>query len=306
MKHMKCERCGNQFPMGELVVVSGQPVCHPCMDEARARGRGPGVQDTVTRMTDPTICTNCGMDAGRVELPLLAGLPTCDKCINGFRRRPFPLWIKVAMAGLAALAVFALVRNLRFFQGQVEARRADRAWAAGNVEEAAYQMQAAANHVPEVRGFQDEALYFRGIYFLSQDMNADAAETLRALQQRVGHAKGLDHYLAVAEANAAFDNKDYDTFLAKARAQAELDPKNADCIATLASAWACKYAATGDEAAKKEALGWLDKAKELAPADDDGFGDYEARILYRIQTREIITAEEYHRRLSEGLGKAAP
>jgi hypothetical protein len=120
-----------------------------------------------------------------------------------------------------------------------------------------------------------------------------------AFKKRHPDFKAADDLLREAETSAAFDSKDYDTFLAKAREEERAHPGEAHSTAQVASALACKYAATGDEQFRKESLEKLEEARKAAK-DDEGFKQYEARIMHRLRTREIIDKEEYDRKFRKG------
>jgi hypothetical protein len=70
--------------------------------------------------------------------------------------------------------------------------------------------------------------------------------------------------------------------------------------ADVASALACKWAVTADTGFKKEAYEYLARARELAGADNPDFTEYEARILYRIDSRRIIKKAEHDALFPEG------
>ncbi len=68
---------------------------------------------------------------------------------------------------------------------------------------------------------------------------------------------------------------------------------------SLASAYACLFAATGDEAARKEAVSRLpseDERAALSPEEQK----YVNRIEYRLATRDIILSKEFDRRFPQG------
>ena len=107
-----------------------------------------------------------------------------------------------------------------------------------------------------------------------------------------------DDALLQAEAGAAFDAKDYDTFLAKSMEVLKRHPNEPMALAAVASAYACKYAATGLDAHRQEALKYLDSAAQRGQGPE--LAEYRQRILHRLQTREIISREEFYRRFPLG------
>lgn len=96
----------------------------------------------------------------------------------------------------------------------------------------------------------------------------------------------------------AFAKKDYDGFVAIASEEWSKYP-GADTAGALASALACKYAVTGDDSIRQKAEQMLAKAHEMAQKDPDeqkNMEEYYPRIRYRLDSRQIITKQQYDRR----------
>jgi tetratricopeptide (TPR) repeat protein len=106
------------------------------------------------------------------------------------------------------------------------------------------------------------------------------------------------------KAGIAFDAKDYETHLALNREAFALEPAGAHWAAGVAGGLACRYATTGDEAARREALDMLAQAERLAQsggADDRAVvADAAERIRHRLETRRILTKAEYDRIVRDG------
>jgi tetratricopeptide (TPR) repeat protein len=99
----------------------------------------------------------------------------------------------------------------------------------------------------------------------------------------------------------AFSRKDYDGFLQISEKEWNIAP-SASTAAGLASALACKYVVTQDAAYKQRSEEMLSKAKELSTNDKEDmatFSEYEDRILYRLNSRQIITKTEYDRKFRQ-------
>ena len=109
----------------------------------------------------------------------------------------------------------------------------------------------------------------------------------------------VDLYMLHAQSGMAFDAGDYDEFLEIAQRYEQKVPDHYMGKAMLASAWACKHARSGDLASRVVALDWLDQARNMA-GNDPQFSEYEQRILHHIHSRQIIRAEEFHRRFPDG------
>ncbi len=135
---------------------------------------------------------------------------------------------------------------------------------------------------------------------LSEDQAAEAVPLLRQSMLRFPPEwrREIEVVLLHAEGSAAFDAKDYDTFLAKQEEVLRRQPGDAMAVAAVASAHACKYATTGEARHKEQSLRYLEQATQRAPGPDAE--EYRQRILHRLETREIITRAEFHRRFPQG------
>ena len=306
MKHATCERCGQTFPMNDVFAVLGHMLCEGCGNEFLAARTDPLPAGAVVPQVDPTVCRLCQADGGERELPRVAGLPACDACEHHLRHRPFPAWVKFSFAGLLALAVLSFFLNLRFFQGYVEIRRAGRASRRGDIAAAASLMTAAARHLPEQPELAEIAALFTGIELMAQDKSAEAVAVLKGPWPRLsGDLRPMaEEALLRAEAGAAFDAKDYDTFLAKEKELLKRNPGSGMAMAAVASAHACKYAVSGLESHKQEAMKLLESASRQS--QDPEFPQYRQRILHRLHTREIITRKEFEQRFPQGWSPEAP
>ena len=98
----------------------------------------------------------------------------------------------------------------------------------------------------------------------------------------------VDHY----DASVTFAKKDYDGFLAISEKSWQIQ-QNAITAAGVASALACKYAATGDISFRRRSEDIVAKARELAAKDDPEtlkqLADFDERNRYRLESRNIIT-----------------
>ncbi len=299
MKQCQCEQCGGQFPMNDTLRVGDRILCDACCEKVLPAADAESPETDLERQFDPTVCTNCKKDNGTGELPLLAGMPVCEPCETFFRNRPFPAWIKVALVAVIVLVGVSLVWNLRFFRAYGALRHSWACFAEGQVEAAAAQMISAADHVPECEDIRVVSLYMEGVSLLSRGRCAEAVTKLSQCRNRMPFDSDVKILLAQARGGAAFDKRDYDGFLAAAQTLDKQAPDYYLGKATLASAWACKYVQTGEAGCRDRVLDFLEQAKRLAQ-DDPAFTEYENRTLYRLQSREIITREEYYKRFPEG------
>jgi hypothetical protein len=302
MQQVVCESCQNTFPKNGMFLVVGRSLCESCANQFLAQRGAPLQKGEIVRQIDSTVCGRCKADTGVLHAHTVGELPVCDECYHTVYHRPFPLWVKWAAAGVLALAVVSMMVNGRFLLGFVEARRAMRAFQHGHIARAADLMQAAGEHIPEVGDFGDIGRLFRGLECLSGDRCDEAIPLLRGAATQFPPESDLwrlaRNELLLAEGGAAFKAKDYDAFLAKQSDYLQQFPGNSWALASVASAHACKYAVTGEARHKQESLRYLEEATQgRSSAEID---DYRQRILHRLQTREIITGQEFHRRYPQG------
>ncbi len=307
MRQSTCENCKKPVPMNQMFTVFGKPLCTECANQELGGYQGKQLAaGDVTREVDPTICVHCQMDNGNEPYPLLAGAPACESCEAFLRHRPYPAWLKAAAFSLFLLAAFAFVHNWRFVQAYLEWNRGMRLLQKGDLDKATPLIVAAADHVPESEELDTSANMFRAISLLKEDKPRDALQLLQQCKKHWPNNPTVNALLLQAELGAAFDDKDYDKFLAAAQTLWAANPNDPSAMAAVASAYACKYAVTGQDSFKKESLRYLDLARQKAPPGDPHLREYAERITHRLQTREIITREEYERRFPPKREEAKP
>jgi hypothetical protein len=99
-----------------MLVVGGQPICLPCAEIRDREAKAAGHNLEFARLIDPTICGLCKTDYGSGELPVVGGVPACANCSKGLYERPYPGWLKLAMAGLLLLLAGSLWRGVPYFK----------------------------------------------------------------------------------------------------------------------------------------------------------------------------------------------
>jgi hypothetical protein len=161
---------------------------------------------------------------------------------------------------------------------------------------------------------QVEAIFSR---VLTASKDADDASKLILQPGKEEQAAQLMHQAAAAYPEAsqladaaqeldegvAFVHQDYDGFLAITGKLWNAHPDSARYSGEMASALACKYAVTGDISWRQKAEGMLEKSRQLLPQSPEAlkaFQEYEERIRYRLDSREIIDKAEYDRRFRAG------
>jgi hypothetical protein len=275
--------------------VHERTLCPTCAEDFF---RGHVGTKRAVRHVDPTVCVNCGADNGDTPHGQLMKLPTCGQCIDFYRNRPFPGWVKASFAAILVLVIVSLAWNWRFFQAHFEIKAAWAAMAKGDAKTAAAKMSAAAAHVPEAPDLDELAALFQGLLCLEEDKCADA-EACFARCARLPPEFQVAALRQQAAAGAAFDRKDYDRFLQVAEDIARQQPRDAIARAQVASALACQYAVRGEPELRRRAEAKLEEAKQMDSAALQA-GRYEERIRHRLQTREVISGQEFLKRFPNG------
>lgn len=288
--------------MNEAFRVNDRQLCEPCADEdVKQHGESQQTGLSVARLIDSTVCAQCAADNGREALPTIAQAPVCPTCEEFLRNRPYPTWLKLSFVVLLALTATCLFRNWRFFVGYREMQGFYQALQRLEWDTALTHGTAAAAQIPEVKELGGMASFARGMKLLEEDQSAEAVQALNAARSSGCVPEPVvARLIAQAELGAAFDAKDYDTFLKLAQAYAAASPGDEMALASLASAYACKYAETGAEEYRNQSRQKLDEAARLAGADTERLRDYRNRIDYRLDTREIISRKEFARRFPNG------
>ncbi len=296
--------------MNGMLRAFGRTLCAQCAEgEASDRKLKKVPKGSVRQLIDPTICVKCGRDNGDADLPLLGGgveprprggIPVCPDCEKAARNVRYPAWLKISLAALLAFAALSCLMNLRFFRGYAALKNGVRKAQARDFPAAVALLDAASRDIPESKDISSLASYVRGTHLLIQDKSAEALLHLRAAAEVMTGDESLKGLILVAEVGAAFDNKDYDLMLEKSRAIMEKDLKDSSAAAGVASALACKWAVTGERRFRIESLDFLERARTLDAGRDPSFREYEARILYRLDSRQIISREEYAQKFPGG------
>ncbi|HEY2411744.1 MAG TPA: hypothetical protein VGI40_05860 [Pirellulaceae bacterium] len=254
---------------------------------------------SVSRNHDPTVCGFCELDGGTREFATIGGAPACPSCETNFRNRPFPLWVKAALAAVIVLTIVAMTRNYRFFHGYFAAKQADRAAQKADFESAANWLSAAATSVPEAHAYRTGSKLYEGIFFMQQDRNAEALARFQEINGAMQEQGGIDDLLLQAELAVAFDTKDYAAMVKAAEKLAERHSESRMSRLQRASAYACQFAAAGDEEARRKGVEAVESEQTQPDLTEDD-KKYLNRIQHRLATREILHRKEFEERFPEG------
>lgn len=302
MKLVTCGKCQQTVAMNDAFRLAGQTLCGECLEEALSGNTSNSNLEShgVERLVDPSLCSVCGKE---FPLPLegrLSGLPACPECEEKARRRAFPAWVKLSLAAVLALTVVALVRYLPLLQARMEFTQSVEAFfREGDLDRAVELSASAAERVPDYKDYLAIADLFTAIALIRDDNCQGALNLLKPHQDYLGDLDVYRYWLLRAEGAVAFDDQQYETFLAKALQAHKLTGDDFDAY-SVASAYACRYAVTGEAEHKTQALTWLAKFSAIADADPEELALFTQRIHHRLVTREIIDRQEFLQRFPNG------
>jgi hypothetical protein len=295
LREERCSKCRKTYPMNSMFTVRGSLTCESCLEQM-LMSDGTLERSEIEGHVDPTVCANCGRDNGSSPLGQLASLPACDPCTSYFRNRPFPRWLKFSMALLLVVISLHLVSHRRFWLAYRDLKQA------AETEDfliAAALHASAAQRVPESDDLKAVSSYMTAVTLLDEDRPEEAISHLEQCRGFLPPAFQVERVILVAGCSAAFDSGDYDKLL-KISLELKRGYRNEPVEwARAASGYACKYALTGDESYRRNALAHLDSARARAPQDSTLL-EYEMRIMHRLHSREIINHDEFYERYPDG------
>ena len=350
MRKGTCRACEKSLALNSLYRVNDSIYCETCGDQELARlAANKELRREVTRLQDPTICTQCAHDNGNSELTKVSNTPFCPPCHEKLYTTEFPGWLKAGLVALAALFVFALYHGRPYFAAEAELVRGERLNDAHKYAEAVPHLEAAfavapasqhsvlalgkalylsgnfprAGKILEAHGSFDTSAEFSEVQAISDRVSLALDEANKAGEAYQGkqYDEAVKHMQVAAaqypeypsflqelesiRVGAAFDRKDYDEFVRLSEAQYKRDPRSAEANSMLASAVACKYAASGDASYRQKAEDLLKAADEFSKTAEErkSFEEYAPRIRYRLDSRVIIDRDEYNRRFRPELLK---
>jgi len=201
--------------------------------------------------------------------------------------------VRYASILLALVLVASLSWHYRFYECFHKIKVGLKASEEGKIAVAYRNLDAAAGLVPEDEELRDLATYYRGINFIENGIADSALECFQAVSGKIND-QNLSFFKLEARMDIAFDEGEYDEFLKLSLEMKDILPENPMVIATVSSAYACKYATTSQGEYYQKSIQYLDGARAAAK-DAPDFREYEQRILHRLSTKKIITKEEFDR-----------
>ncbi len=355
MIQVTCADCSRSLASQEAYELNGRIYCGPCVQKAAQRAKESGQPAGVTRYVDKSICARCSTDIGEGGGVELGSVRLCAPCATLVQDWPYPQWLKLSLAALLLLLIFALFHGRKYFEAGTNLYRGEQLVEKGQYQQALPYLketlkiapnsdkgalltakaallngdvltasQALEGHnegkfensdKPEFREVND--LWSRANRAIGeleqaskleeQDGNeVEAAKLVHSAAALYPYIPHMDILLDQYDEGVAFAKKDFDAFLALAVKDWN-DMPASSTAASLASALACKYAVTGDATFRQRSEEMVAKSKDLAQGDKESLArlsEFEERNRYRLESRKIITKNEYDQEFRTAKGTA--
>lgn len=293
-----CPDCGRtEVPLVECYRIGEHLKCTACAERESTEGSVPPDAERF-RLADMNTCAFCGKHPPEVIMKSMGGSPVCQTCSQNLISRPFPLWVKAFFSGVVLLVFVSIIWNWRYFNAYGALNEVKAAFEKGDIDAAIAGVDAFEAYLPENQDLYLPKRYWQGLRSLGHDSSAAAVAYLEEVEQLAPGEFETDEYLLRARMGKAFDEEDYVGFLEYARqSRNRHGTSDASVLGSVASAFACLYATTSDEAFRDSAMHLLDQARVLG---DTAFNEYEGRILYRLHSKEIISREAFYKLFPNG------
>jgi len=115
MRQGTCCQCGLTTSLRSFYSLNGMTYCEPCVWKASREARENGLPAEYVSLTDNSVCARCGVHNDAAEFPLIGKHPMCPTCGPLVSDWPYPQWLKLALLGLLALLVVALLHGRKYF-----------------------------------------------------------------------------------------------------------------------------------------------------------------------------------------------
>lgn len=185
-----CSHCGQTFPVRSLFDLNGTTYCEPCVQKASREAKERGQPFSYMPLINKSICARCntyiGSSTGAVQIGNLRFCPACGPLIKDW---DYPQWLKMSLAALLLLLVFALAHGRRYFHAGREMYIGERLVTQGRYTEALPHLQETLRIAPA----SDKAALLAAKAAL---LSGDVASAAKALQ---GHNGGYFEDASKAE-----------------------------------------------------------------------------------------------------------
>jgi tetratricopeptide (TPR) repeat protein len=136
MNQVVCADCSRSLASGEAYELNGRIYCGPCVQKAAPRAKESGQPAAITRYVDKSICARCNTYLGENGGIELGSVRLCAACATMVQDWPYPQWLKMSLAVLLLLLVFALVHGRMYFEAGTSLYRGEQLVEKGKYQQA--------------------------------------------------------------------------------------------------------------------------------------------------------------------------
>ncbi|HTP69878.1 MAG TPA: hypothetical protein VMJ35_13305 [Dongiaceae bacterium] len=111
-----CSECARSLSVNEAYELNSKIYCATCVQAAAQRAKDAGQPVTVTRYIDKSVCPRCNTYIGEGGGVAAGPARLCLPCSELVQNWPYPQWLRLALAGLLLLLVFALAHGRKYFE----------------------------------------------------------------------------------------------------------------------------------------------------------------------------------------------
>lgn len=294
MKETLCNECKQTVPYHKTSTYKDKEYCNICIQ--KYRDNIPGYPYTVKRNYDSSVCHYCKAEADNISHKIFNGLPTCDNCEKSYVAKKPPIPVVLLFLAIFGLFIYGLPRNLNISSTTDLVKRADTALRTSNIETA---LTLSAEAIAS--GSELKVAYFvneiASAYQLFEERDyVNAVEQLEKMRDKYRYNNDITKLLYISNGFLAFEEKDYEKMYENLRrAQVWLGNDYGDIL--FAQAAACMYVDTGMTEYSREAKDLIASVNRSKKPNNL---DRIQHVQYILDSKQIISAEEYEQQLSEG------
>ena len=299
MNLITCAGCNTAYSEEQIVQKNNNSYCSACAENLSGELPAIAISQNVDTSVPDSTCAFCKQNFGYSELTKLGAFPICESCNVNLNKQIFPLWVKGFFISVLVLVLFSGFWNWRFFAAYKELKLANKSFAAGKTAEAAKTMQEASNNVSEVQILADLAHYYTGVDYMLKDKATLALKEFNKCSESLPVDFRLNEVKMQAGMSVSYDRGDYQGFLKSAKEFLRSDTSLSDSWGSVASAYACLYAKNGIDSLRALSLANLKRARAIDDTSAEA-KNYAGRILYRLDSRQIISKEQFDKIFPKG------
>jgi tetratricopeptide (TPR) repeat protein len=149
MGQVTCQECSRGVSTAEAYELNRKVYCATCVQAAAQRAKDAGQSVEVTRYVDKSICGRCNTYVGEGGGVVVGSVRLCLPCSELVKDWPYPQWLKLSLAGLLLLLVFALFHGRKYFQAGKDLYRGEQLVEKGQYEQALPYLKAMLKIAPD-------------------------------------------------------------------------------------------------------------------------------------------------------------